>query len=374
MIKVAHLRNDFSWEEQTFIAEILFNFRNVKPILFVNKLIGNANLNIQYVINTKFQRYSLSWFNQKFKQKVLKNPYSYFERKMKELDINIIHCHFGQDGYLFLPLKNRIKIPYITSFYGIDASRIPRLPGWDRKYKELFHKGDLFLVLGNSMKKSLIDLGCPEEKVKIHYLGVDLNKFSYERKSLEKNGGITFIMCGRFVEKKGFSYGIKAFKRVCQAYKRTRLLIVGDGKLKGELETLVSEYRLQQKVEFVGKVSNTDFSKIIKMAQVCLVPSVTAKDDDKEGTPFVAIEAQASGLPVIGSRHADIPEVVIDNKTGFIVNERDIDGLAEKMLYFIEHPDMISEFGRNGRKHIEKDYNISIQTRKLEELYKTLLK
>ena len=77
-----------------------------------------------------------------------------------------------------------------------------------------------------------------------------------------------------------------------------------------------------------------------------------------EGTPVVLMEAQACGLPVVSTYHSGIPEVVKDGESGFLVPEKDVDALAEKMEYLINHPELWPKMGEAGRKHIERNYNI----------------
>jgi len=107
-----------------------------------------------------------------------------------------------------------------------------------------------------------------------------------------------------------------------------------------------------------------------------LLPSVTIKNNDKEGgAPVAILKAQASGLPVISSYHADIPEVVVDGKSALLAPERDVETLAKHLWYLVKHPDVWGTMGRAGREreHVEQEYDVMVQVGKLEEIYGKLV-
>ena len=104
-----------------------------------------------------------------------------------------------------------------------------------------------------------------------------------------------------------------------------------------------------------------------------LAPSVTTENGDEEGIPGVIMEAFAQGLPVVSTRHAGIPEVVQDGESGFLVPERDVDGLAEKLQCLVERPALRSAMGRKGRNFVDEYYNIEKLNDRLVYLYQKLL-
>jgi colanic acid/amylovoran biosynthesis glycosyltransferase len=125
---------------------------------------------------------------------------------------DILHCHFGNYGYYALPLKKKLKLPMITMFYGYDATKLPQEDKkWYHRYNILFESGDLFLVEGQHMKKTLIELGCPEEKIKIFHLGVDVENIVFRPKEFKLGETFKILAAGTFREKKGIPYAIEAF-------------------------------------------------------------------------------------------------------------------------------------------------------------------
>lgn len=89
----------------------------------------------------------------------------------------------------------------------------------------------------------------------------------------------------------------------------------------------------------------------------------------KDGAPVAILEAQATGLPMITSYHADIPEVVVDGKNALLAPEKDMGALAKHLEYLVEHPDVWEDMGRAGREHVEQEYDVIVQVDKLEKIY-----
>jgi colanic acid/amylovoran biosynthesis glycosyltransferase len=113
--------------------------------------------------------------------------------------------------------------------------------------------------------------------------------------------------------------------------------------------------------------------KLFQEADIFVLTSVKATDGDMEGQGLVLQEAQAVGLPVLSTLHNGIPEGVIDGKSGFLVPERDVDALTERLQYLIEHPELWPEMGRCGRKFVEVKYDIKMLNSKLVRIYDALL-
>jgi len=104
-----------------------------------------------------------------------------------------------------------------------------------------------------------------------------------------------------------------------------------------------------------------------------LAPSVTSKIGDKEGIPNTIKEAMATGLPVVSTFHAGIPELVVDQETGFLLPERDTDGLVEKLDYLITHSEIRERLGRHGREIIMEKFNLVQQMKELEQVYQGVI-
>ncbi|HNQ20060.1 MAG TPA: glycosyltransferase [Bacteroidales bacterium] len=285
---------------------------------------------------------------------------------------DIIHCHFGPNGNIGIKLKE-IGIPgkYVTSFHGHDANSYPKIKG-KNIYNYLFKKGDLFIANTNFTKDQLINIGCDEKKIVILPVGLRVERFKFSTKKIKKNDSIKILTIGRLVEKKGHKYIIEAIAKVIHKNKGIKYIIAGDGPLRYELKELVKNLNLERYVKFLGVVDQDEVLEIYQQSHIFVLPSVTAKNEDREGQALVIQEAQAMGLPVISTLHNGIPEGVINGKSGFLVPEKDINALVEKLEYLIEHPEIWPAMGRCGREFIEKKYNIQDLNNQLVKIYQEL--
>jgi len=287
----------------------------------------------------------------------------------------LIHAHFGNDGVASLPLKRRLKIPLITSFYGYDlGSQLSVLKSY---YRKLSKDGDLFLALSQNMVEDLINIGFPKHKIRVHHLGVNIDEVRSYLINVKKNNKLTFTIGARLNENKGIQDAIMGFSLTVKKYANIELRIVGGGKYEENLRQLVCELNLNGKIIFINNLSQQNPRKILleefAKSDIVILTSYTTKDGSKEGTPVVLMEAQAMGKPCIATRHAGIPEVVLDNETGFLVEERDVLGISDAMIKFKENPDLIIRFGINALKHINDNFNNCKQHEKLNNIYKEFI-
>jgi len=293
--------------------------------------------------------------------------------QMQNRSYDIIHCHFGQNGITGACLKDmEVEAKLVTTFHGNDLSAyILKNP---KAYTRLFTNGDLFLPISEQTKQKLQMLGCDPKKTAVHRMGVRMERFEYTPRERIKGEPTTILTIGRLVEKKGHEYAIRAFAKVAATRKDIRYLIVGDGPQRSLLETLAAELGVKDRVEFLGEINQDEAAELYRKSHIFLLPSVTAADGDQEGVPVVLMEAQATGLPVISTKHAGIPEVVEDGKTGYLVGEKDTDALAEKLGYLIEHPEQWPKMGEAGRKLVEEKYDSNKLNKELAGIYIRLLK
>ncbi len=306
--------------------------------------------------------------NNKFLSLNFKNLSKAIDSCIVEPDsISLIHAHFGQNGIGALRLKNRIKVPLITSFYGYDSGRLSKL--FKPYYRPLIENGDIFLALSKDMKKDLINIGFPSEKIVIHHLGIDLNKFN---PSLNQNNRkFTFLVVARLDEGKGVQDTINAFNLIHNS--NMELIILGDGPYRNKLINLCRKLNLHNKVKFINNFKSKNPRRTvlnhIRKCDVFLLTSFTNKLKSKEGTPVVLMEAQACGKACISTIHAGIPEVVVNNKTGFLVKERDVEGISIKMNLLYNDRKLLKNMGEHACLHIKDNFNHKIQIQRLCNIY-----
>ena len=292
-------------------------------------------------------------------------------------DIKLIHAHFGQNGYASIKLKRLLNIPLITSFYGYDSGRLGKL--YKPFYNQLIKYGDVFLVLSKDMKNDLLELGFPDEKIKIHHLGINLNEFN---KIDTKNNKFTILTVARLETGKGVHFIIEAVAKFVNKYPETRnkieYRIIGGGPIESKLKQLVKKLNIEDIVVFINNLILSNSREIVRSeiqnCDIFCLSSYLNENGDKEGTPVVLMEAQACGKPCVSTFHAGIPEVVENNITGFLVEEKSIYGISESIekLYFSDK--LKEEFGSNAVIKIEQEFNNVHQMKNLNDIFCDLLK
>lgn len=291
----------------------------------------------------------------------------------------LLHSHHADRAFTDLALRRRHDLPHVISTYGADIWQFGVREEWRRNYREMFSECALMLAEGQAMKRRIEELGCPGQKVEVLHLGVDLDAIEFQERSPDPDGGVSFLMAGRAVEKKGFVYGVRAFAKLAERQRNVRLhLITTDSKRQREtieeIERAATDGNCADKVIWHKHQPFDEYIRLTRRAHVFLCPSVHAGDGDAEGgCPLTVIEMSAGGMPIVGSDHCDIPEVVVDGKSGFVTPERDVDALAERMEHLVLHPETWPALGRAGRAHIESEYNRKHQPAKLETLYDRVL-
>lgn len=373
---VAHLMRSYLPGTCTFIYHYLTHIRRYRSIVLAVQRERSEQFPFPHVYAPNFSKvqYLLTRLDRRFLHRQrLAEPF--FNRVIDGHPTKILHAHFGYTGVFALPLQFSSGLPLVTTFYGSDVSKMPQRRGWTESYRRLFAYGSLFLVEGSHLREQLVALGCPREKVQIQRIGVNIGQFSY-RPSPPVAEKVRILMCGRFIEKKGFEYGIRGFAQIASEFPNSQLRIVGDGELRPNIEQLIYdlESEVGQRIKLLGHLDYAAYAEEAMQAHLFMAPSVTAANGNSEGgAPTVLLEMQARGLPVLSTYHADIPEVVIDGVSGYLVSERDDKALGEKLAELLAHPKRWDEMGRAGRKHIENQHDIVKLASQLEQKYDYLL-
>jgi glycosyltransferase involved in cell wall biosynthesis len=302
-----------------------------------------------------------------------------FLTKARSFDPSIIHAHFGPDGAYILPLARLLGVPLITSFYGYDVSEFPRRFGGQAKsfYRLLQRDGNCFLAMTKAMHADLISLGFPGEKIIVHHYGIDVDEFACPRRNSEsENGKIILLQVGSLGGKKNQMDVLRAVNKVVKEKNGLNLnvIFVGTGPGEEELRRYVQENNIQDRVAFHGFAPHGEELKtIFERSHIFIHPSTTLPNGDKEGLPTTILEAMSSGLPIIATYHAGIPEAVTDGKNGLLVNEHAVDSLARAIIILATDPIKRMEFGQNAREKVLQRYDIRKQIKELEDIYFNLI-
>lgn len=306
-------------------------------------------------------------------------------RLLRDLSPSLIHAHFGLDGVLALPLAQKLKLPLVVTFHGNDITGMERPPEqyqqvkwldllqnrgqffrdlYLRRRNQLFQEARCVIAVSEFIRTQLIEKGCPPHKVVVHYIGVDVDKFTADP-TVEREPVVLFV--GRLVEKKGCEYLIQAMAQVQAQMPETKLVIIGDGPLRSQLEQQAAS--CLKHYHFLGAQPPDVVQSWMNRASVLSVPSIIAESGDAEGFGMVFAEAQAMNLPAVSFASGGVPEAIAHEQTGFLAPEKDWEALAQFLLKLLGNSSLREQFAVAGRKRIEQEFNLKQNTAILEDLY-----
>jgi glycosyltransferase involved in cell wall biosynthesis len=372
--RVAVLRNQFLPYSETFIHDELRFHERYRATVLARREIDPERFPGHDVVaiesGSKRRPLASLWYG-------LSGRAAVFDAALARGDFALIHAHFGHNGAYALDFARRHHLPLVVTVHGHDVTvllgREKYEPQWWfylARYRRLFREAALILTASRELRDLLVTAGCPASKLSVHRLGVDIQSLERHRGGVLEPRRVTMV--GRFVEKKGHEYGIRAIAELERAGLEIELVIIGDGPLRARYEQLVRELGLAR-VRFTGSLDHARTLSEIARSAALLAPSVVARNLDRESGMIVAKEASALGVPVIGTLHGGLPEIVVDGETGFLVEERDPRALAHRLSAVLCDPELRTRLGRAARAKMQVEYDLRSRVRALESHYDAVL-
>jgi glycosyltransferase involved in cell wall biosynthesis len=278
--------------------------------------------------------------------------------------VQVVLAEYGMTGAAVLPVCRQIGLPLIVHFHGLDASVDSVLERHHDSYRAMFEYAICIVAVSRFMEQRLLQMGCPRDKLVYNVYGPDDAFFDIEPTDpLPRR----FIGVGRFVDKKAPYYTLLAFRQVWEKFQDAELVIAGTGPLWSVCDNLVRYFGMERNVTLTGVLGPDQVRQQFAHCTAFVQHSITGPDGNMEGTPVAVIEAAAAGLPVIATRHAGIPDIVIDGETGFMVDEHDVDGMACRMCRVLEQPERARTMGAAGRRRIRERFTLARHISMLNE-------
>ena len=290
----------------------------------------------------------------------------FIEKQLSEVKPRVMLCHFGHTALRMLPIAQKQHIPLVAHFHGLDLSSSLNNRWYRWSLLRALEHFSAIVVVGSHQEKWMIEHGARGERVHLIPCGVPTQVFKHKARQPSK--GIQFICVCRLVEGKGVEYCIRAFAHVVKEITDGHLLIVGDGPLRSDLEALRHELGLGQCVTFTGSVCPDRVKDLLSGSDVFIQHSLVSSTGSMEGFGVSIAEAAATGLPIVATRCGGIVDQVIDGKTGFLVEQRDVDGMAEYMVKLGLSPDLRKKMGQAGRERMVAEFDTQKQIAKLESV------
>jgi len=286
---------------------------------------------------------------------------------------DLIHCHFGTTARVIADLKDMkaVNCKLISSFHGKDITVYPKQYG-NAYYTRLFKACEMFTGNSRFIINKMIATGCPAGQIVKIPMCLNTNQFHY-RESPPAGETFRILTVGRFVEKKGYPYSLQAAALLKKAGVKFQYHLIGEGPLLNDMKALAKELNIENEVVFHGAMMQNEVIKHYQLADVFLLPSVTAANGDTEGQGLVLQEAQAIGLPIVATLHNGFPDSVIDGTTGYLVPEKDSNGLYEKLHLLAGNAELRAIMGRQGRAFVESHFDSKIIGKELTAVYEQML-
>jgi len=282
---------------------------------------------------------------------------------------DVFHVYFGHTGVHLLEFLEHTEMPSIVSFHGADVMMREHIKHYPERLRRLFEVVTLVLTRSQSLADRLAEIGCPREKIRLNRTGIPLCDFPFVQRLMPADGEWHIVQACRLIPKKGLLTALDAFARFRRCYPNARFTIAGDGPMRAELEEKREQLGLGGSVDFVGFLNAGQLNALYRKAHVFLHPSEMTQDANQEGVPNSMLEAMATGLPVIATWHGGIPEAVEHERHGFLVNERDPEGLACALLQIVESSELLQIMGQRASERVHQEFESSKAIENLEQCY-----
>ena len=285
---------------------------------------------------------------------------------------DVIHAHFGFTAYKLLLLKLLMRIPMVATFGGTDLTVHAARPKTGALYRVLFDVVEQLVAVSKDLRQSALQLGCPPEKIVTVHRGVDTETFRFVDRGSRGEQALEILMVSRLSKKKGHLEAVAALAGLSEDVPGWHLSIVGSGPEEAAIRAQVRERGLEGNVRFRGNLPIEAVRQLMADSDILLHPSLTPEDGDREGIPNAVMEGQATGLPVVSTRHGGIPELVLDGETGLLVGEYETAALTEALRQLLTSKERRLQLGAAGRKRILSDFSLEQQAQRYLEIYHEL--
>lgn len=291
-------------------------------------------------------------------------------RILRSSNFDLVHCHFGDMGVIFLDNVPEFSKPVVISFHGFDASQKLNDPFYVSRLQDILSRPNVTVLTPSQDMLDRIqsyDIQVRSSRV-IHY-GANLDFFHPNGHTTSSSPEKVFLQVSSLREKKGHRYALEAFKAFKDLHPdhAFKFLIAGEGELQSEIVEQVNKLDLANYVEFLGSVNKDQVKTLLREADVFVHHSITGVNGDKEGIPNAIIEAMAMELPVLTTRHSGIPELVQHGVNGILVDERDVDALSKGIHEIYSWPKKTE-----NRTKVLSSFNLTRRIETISNLYTDL--
>lgn len=307
------------------------------------------------------------------------------EKLVRDEGIELVHAHWIlPNGWVASRVRKATGVPYVSTLHGSDVFMAERNPLFRRMAASALAGASHVTSCSPDLRHRLlaaagVDPDGPEaEKVSLVPNGTDLAPRATSDPAAARRGlglpedGRLVVAVGRMVDKKGFRYLIDAVPQILETEPSARLVIGGSGDLLESLQARARELGVAERVHFPGHLPHDRVLDLLAAAEVFVMPSVRDERGNIDGLPIVVLEAMAAGKPVVATEMAGIPLAVTDGETGFLVEEKSPEALAEAVGRLLERPEAACTLGDAGRRRVERELNWAAVAKIHDRVYRTV--
>jgi colanic acid/amylovoran biosynthesis glycosyltransferase len=286
-------------------------------------------------------------------------------RHLEKTRPDLVYCMFGWHACQVMDVLDSLSfgVPLVFHGAGTDVTAAASFgEAYVSSLRRVFDRAKIILCGSQFLRRRLLDIGAPDEKVRVHYLGVEVPA------PISKPVGsrFTVLAVSRLVPVKGVSHTIEAFAAAVPRMPGAVLDIIGDGPCRDECIALAQRLGVGDQVRFCGEQPQDVVFDAMRRADVFVQHNVRSPEGQEEGLGGTIIEASARLLPVVVTNSGGIPEAVRDGETGFVGAPGDVPAMAEALVALHDRPELRARFGAAGHALIDAEFNIRRQNERLE--------
>ncbi len=286
---------------------------------------------------------------------------------LQKTEARLLHIFFGNVAIHLLPLIRQSPVPVVTSFHGSDIAGSMVSASYEKARQELFQRCSMIPCRSEQLSRGVeYLLGCPADKIRL--MRTILPDVPFVLRHPPADGVWRLVQASRLVAKKGISTSLRAFAKFLEHFPSSTFTVAGEGPLEAELRAEAQRLDIDSRVEFVGFLPQEELQGLFSVSHIFLHPSETV-GGDVEGVPNAMLEAMAGGLPVVATRHGGIPEVVIDNESGFLCAEGDDEQVSQAMIRLASDPGLYTRTSEIASTSVREQFSAAKQIAAIEEIY-----
>jgi colanic acid/amylovoran biosynthesis glycosyltransferase len=296
------------------------------------------------------------------------HPYDMPERLRADAP-DLVHVYYGHKAVRYLGMLKDWGGPWIVSFHGVDAAKFLEREGYLEQLREVFETAVLVLARSESLLERLADLGCPRHKLRLNRTAIPLDHLPVVKRERPADGRWRLVQACRLIPKKGILTLLRALRELAPRYPSLRYVLCGDGPQAERIRGEAAALGIAEMVEERGWLSPGQLLAEYEKGHIFVHPSELTGEADQEGVPNSMLEAMATAMPVVATRHGGIPEAVADGRDGLLVEEKNPAQLAAAIERMITGQGLWEAMGGRASATVRAHFEAKKQIRALEDCY-----